>query len=59
MDTLIVGVGLIVVASGVILSWFGRAAMGVWATFVFGFLLVIIGTETFNDRNGSLDVSRP
>ena len=42
MDIVIVLIGLSIACAGVVLSWHQKGA-GVWATYVFGFLLVLTG----------------
>jgi hypothetical protein len=44
MDFLAVSAGVLIACSGVVLSWYQKSGAGIWATYVFGFLLVLIGS---------------
>jgi hypothetical protein len=43
VDLLIVSVGLLIACCGVVLAWQKKGGLAIWATFTFGFLLVLIG----------------
>ena len=62
MTNLICIVGLVIVVAGVLLAWHGKGN-GTWATFSFGFLLVLVGgplgsqLQTLSVSGTGLDVS--
>lgn len=52
MDYLIVCAGLLAVAAGVALSWYKKPASSIWATYAFGFLLVLVGGPLRSNLSG-------
>ena len=52
MDYLIVCAGLLAIAAGVGLSWYKKPASSIWATFAFGFLLVLVGGPLRSNLSG-------
>ena len=43
MEILIVVAGILTVGAGIALSWYKKASGSIWATYIFGFLFVLIG----------------
>jgi len=41
-EAVVVFAGVLISASGVVLAW-RKAGAGVWATFIFGFALIVVG----------------